>query len=475
MQDGDDPDIGAFCAVASLPALAQGRLRDSLARLFRPSSSNAAASSSPAAASAPLARASSAAAAPTNHHPHHKATLASILDDAIADWSTAPHGGGPVERAAFPHAALAVHQQVAQCIHLCPYSYSSSCAAAVLPTTTLARVVPYTLFAADAFVAVKGSISNTAELARRFAARSGGGAGTGAPPPSSSSSSSSSTSALSLRSARSAPLPSFQAARDAALADEVACLSLTPPGSGLGAGAGGNALLAGVRRAVDAGEATARAVLALYEDAVGGAGARTADSPAQALTLALADVQGSFALVIHDSRRGCTLAARDASGEEPLFFALPSDGGSVVFASRPVDLPSARVRCGDDEEEGEEAEEVEDDGNKAGAGDWHELPAGHFVVLGGGLGRSPRLHQFALTPEQLRARAAAAMQADDGAHDAARARSGVALTSAVAAALTHHGRAAWASSPHSVDSGSAGGLTASARWSSACGEDLIYE
>jgi hypothetical protein len=459
MQEGD-PDIGAFCCVASLPA--QGRLLDSLShslsRLFRPASANNKASSS----SAPSAAAAAAGARPTTATTHttHAAsssTLSSIIDDAVANWSSAsPHGS--VERAAFAHAALAVHQQVSDCLHLLPTS-SAAVLPTPLPTTTLARVVPYTLFAPNAFVAVKGSISNTDELTRRFAARSGNG-GHGNPSSYIPSSSPLPPPPLFLRSARSAPLPSFQAARDAALADEVACLSLTPPGSGVG-----GALLAGVRRAVDAGEATARAVLSLFEDAVAGAGARAADWPAQALTLALADVQGEFALVLHDAARGCTLAARDASGEEPLLFCLPPDGGAVVFASRPFDLPSARVVGAGD---GGGAE------SNNSSHEWHEVPAGHFVVIGGGMGRTPRLHQFALTRQELRARADAAVQQDEGdKHTAGRARSGVALSS-----YCHHHPPV---SPHlsAADSydGSGGPptTTTTARWSSCGGEDFVYD
>jgi hypothetical protein len=368
-----------------------------------------------------------------------------------------------VETFAFAKAGLAVAPRVTDLIHLCPILDAPASVA-----STLARVVPYHLATSTCFVAIAGAIDNVADLERRFAARS---AQRAARPASASFAAAPTPSpqappALLLRGAHSLPLPAaFEAERDAALAEEVACLSLTPPPPGGPASAAAAAAaaasprfsfasgrdrlaaLSGVKRAVDAGEAAASAVLALVDDALGGAGARAADYPAQALTLALAEVQGSFALVVHDEERGFTLAARDAGGEQELWFSFAADGGAVVFAS-PAPLGGV------------------------GGQDWHELPAGHFVVVGGGLGRQPRLHQFALSPEQLSARAsaaaAAAAQEHERAPGAARKRDGVALSAAMAGAA-----ADWPSSSAAARAG--GGPPPISPRSSSYFDEALYE
>lgn len=83
-------------------------------------------------------------------------------------------------------------------------------------------------------------------------------------------------------------------------------------------------------------------------------------------------LQGQYAFVIYDNNRKQAFAARDPSGAEKLYYHV-SDDGAVSFASSPMSIPEA-----------ERAEE------------WKELPPGHYIS-----GKHPKIHQFALTPEQL--------------------------------------------------------------------------
>ena len=86
-------------------------------------------------------------------------------------------------------------------------------------------------------------------------------------------------------------------------------------------------------------------------------------------------MQGQYACMIYDSNRKQVFAARCPGGQQPLYFSVDEDG-SASFVNKPIDVPGGES-----------------------AGDWQEVPPGHFVA-----GKTPRLQQFALTPEQLYAR-----------------------------------------------------------------------
>lgn len=94
--------------------------------------------------------------------------------------------------------------------------------------------------------------------------------------------------------------------------------------------------------------------------------------------LVLSELQGSFAFFLFDAERRTAFAARDGSGEVPLFFEIDDDGG-VSVASAPVTVPSAHV----------------------GLTQWEALPAGRYIA-----GRAPRVHRFALTQEEMAEREA---------------------------------------------------------------------
>jgi hypothetical protein len=83
-------------------------------------------------------------------------------------------------------------------------------------------------------------------------------------------------------------------------------------------------------------------------------------------------VQGEFAFVIYDNKRKQAFAARDPSGDEPLFYHITEEG-DMSFAGSRLAVP-----------DGEQPHE------------WRELPPGHYIS-----GKHPKLHQFALTPHQL--------------------------------------------------------------------------
>lgn len=88
--------------------------------------------------------------------------------------------------------------------------------------------------------------------------------------------------------------------------------------------------------------------------------------------LLVAGLQGEYAFVIYDNKRKQAFAARDPSGDEPLYYYI-SEEGDVSFAGSRLAVP-----------EGEQPHE------------WRELPPGHYIS-----GKNPKLHQFALTPHQL--------------------------------------------------------------------------
>ncbi|KAL6767669.1 hypothetical protein F751_7011 [Auxenochlorella protothecoides] len=93
--------------------------------------------------------------------------------------------------------------------------------------------------------------------------------------------------------------------------------------------------------------------------------------------LVLSELQGEYAFLLYDAERRTAFAARDASGALPLHYEIDADGG-VSVASAPLPVPA-----------------------EVGLTHWEVVPPGHFLA-----GRSPRLHQFALTQDQLAAREA---------------------------------------------------------------------
>lgn len=96
----------------------------------------------------------------------------------------------------------------------------------------------------------------------------------------------------------------------------------------------------------------------------------------------LSELQGQFAFVIYDGRQ--VFAARDPSGKEPLYYDI-SDDGAVSISNSPVKILSP-------------------DG--VGYIQWEELLPGQFIS-----GKTPKVQQFALTPDELYAREV--LDADD--------------------------------------------------------------
>eukprot|EP00775_Hariotina_reticulata_P006219 gene6219-6456_t len=117
-----------------------------------------------------------------------------------------------------------------------------------------------------------------------------------------------------------------------------------------------------IERSRDLGALTASAVLQMYLD-----GREDGDE-----LIMLSELQGEFAFVIYDNKHKQAFAARDPSGSETLYYHLAEDG-ALSFASSRMAVP--------------EAEQPDQ---------WRELPPGHYIS-----GRHPKLHQFALTPQQL--------------------------------------------------------------------------
>lgn len=121
-----------------------------------------------------------------------------------------------------------------------------------------------------------------------------------------------------------------------------------------------------IERSLDVGGLTASTVLAMYHH----------DDNECVL---LSELQGQYAFIILDNSRRIAFAARDPSGSETLFYRI-GDDGSASFASSRAAIP-------------------DDAAADAGGGEWLELPPGHYIS-----GKTPKLHQFALTPEQLQVR-----------------------------------------------------------------------
>lgn len=108
------------------------------------------------------------------------------------------------------------------------------------------------------------------------------------------------------------------------------------------------------------GDLTARVILNLY------LGEKAKDP-----LLVLSELQGHYAFVIYDSEDKSVFAARDASGQQQLYYAMDPEKG-ISISNAPLT-------------------DVEEN--------WQEVPAGHYLY-----GRHPQLLQFALTADQLTAR-----------------------------------------------------------------------
>eukprot|EP00878_Enallax_costatus_P001544 GHUV01001695.1.p1 GENE.GHUV01001695.1~~GHUV01001695.1.p1 ORF type:complete len:338 (+),score=71.75 GHUV01001695.1:200-1213(+) len=117
-----------------------------------------------------------------------------------------------------------------------------------------------------------------------------------------------------------------------------------------------------IERSLDVGQLTASTVLNMYLE-----GQQEGNE-----LIMLSELQGEFAFVIYDNKHKQPFAARDPSGEEHLYYHVTEDG-AISFASDRLAIP-----------DGEQPHE------------WHELPPGHYIS-----GKVPKLHQFALTPQQL--------------------------------------------------------------------------
>lgn len=90
------------------------------------------------------------------------------------------------------------------------------------------------------------------------------------------------------------------------------------------------------------------------------------------LLIMLSELQGQYAFVVYDSQRKQAFAARDPSGKETIYFHTNHDGG-LSFTNQPFNVPHGEQTT-----------------------DWDVVPPGHYIA-----GKTPRLKQFALTPEQL--------------------------------------------------------------------------
>jgi hypothetical protein len=116
-------------------------------------------------------------------------------------------------------------------------------------------------------------------------------------------------------------------------------------------------------------------------------------------------------------------AARDPSGTETLFYRIGDDGGAPSWSDwialallgcwgsrpnqpskhnqpsdQPTDIPN---QTGSAAFASSRAAIPESGPQEAVGGAWDELPPGHYIS-----GKTPRLRQFALTPEQLQVGAA---------------------------------------------------------------------
>eukprot|EP00210_Caulerpa_lentillifera_P000277 g270.t1 len=97
--------------------------------------------------------------------------------------------------------------------------------------------------------------------------------------------------------------------------------------------------------------------------------------------LVLSELQGHYSFVIYDSEDKSVFAARDASGQESLYFKTEQEKGGVTLANKMIYL-----------------NELDED--EKGGSLWTEVPPGYYLY-----GKSPpQLQQYALTPDQLTSR-----------------------------------------------------------------------
>lgn len=101
---------------------------------------------------------------------------------------------------------------------------------------------------------------------------------------------------------------------------------------------------------------------------------RNGDDP----LIVLSELQGQYAFAMFDGDRKQVFAARDSSGKERLYFEIDDDGGVTITNSETLQVNSA-------------------DG--LGHVSWEELPPGHYLS-----GKPIKVHQFALTPEEMKER-----------------------------------------------------------------------
>lgn len=101
---------------------------------------------------------------------------------------------------------------------------------------------------------------------------------------------------------------------------------------------------------------------------------RNGDDP----LIVLSELQGQYAFALFDGDRKHVFAARDSSGKERLYFEIDDDGGVTISNSNTLHVNSS-------------------DG--LGRVEWEELPPGHYLS-----GRPIKVHQFALTPAEMKER-----------------------------------------------------------------------
>jgi len=94
--------------------------------------------------------------------------------------------------------------------------------------------------------------------------------------------------------------------------------------------------------------------------------------------IVLSELQGQYAFALYDGDKKQAFAARDSSGKEHLYFEIDDDGGLTISNSDDLVVSSA-------------------DG--MGSVVWEELPPGHYLC-----GRPIKVHQFALTPQEMKER-----------------------------------------------------------------------
>lgn len=94
--------------------------------------------------------------------------------------------------------------------------------------------------------------------------------------------------------------------------------------------------------------------------------------------IVLSELQGQYAFALFDADRKHVFAARDSSGKERVYFEIDDDGGVTISNSNMLDVKSS-------------------DG--IGRVAWEELPPGHYLS-----GKPIKVHQFALTPEEMKER-----------------------------------------------------------------------